>query len=200
MKGEGSPLTRAIRMLALTGSVVAVLVVPPATAGAASVSPTELDFGSVPVGTTSPPQTITLTAECTTIIPSIPPTCASVLTDTINVSLGTTGEFAATSTCPAGLGPDLVGAASQSCPITVTFSPAGAGAQVGTLSTGTIGPGGLLAAPAATLTGTGVSPAASTSSPGTRTRARCRKHKKRRHHHSALAAKKKKCHRKRKRR
>jgi hypothetical protein len=74
---------------------------------------TPLSFKNQKHGTTSPPQTVTLTNEGKTSL-SIS-------------SIKTTGEFGATSTCGKTV------AAKASCTISVTFSPKGAGAFSGTV-------------------------------------------------------------------
>lgn len=183
-------------MLALAGSASVMLALP-AVAAAAQVSPGSLDFGNVPVGTTSTQQVVTLTADCTTILNVPPPVCLSSLTDLVNVNPSTTGDFAVTTTCPAGLGP-LSDGTSQSCPLNVTFTPASGGAQSGVLNTGTTGIGGFTPGPTVTLNGSGVAGVTSSGgSPGapTTTTRKCKRHKK--HHHSALSAKKRKCKKKR---
>ena len=64
-------------------------------------------------GTTSPPQTVTLTNEGKA---------------TLSLSsIKTTGEFGATSTCGKGV------AAKASCKISITFSPKGTGEMSGTV-------------------------------------------------------------------
>ena len=78
-------MKRVIRMLALTGSAAAVLGVLPATASAAFVSPTAIDFGNVPVGTTSAPQQVLLSADCTSVPTS--PCATALLGDFVNVAL-----------------------------------------------------------------------------------------------------------------
>jgi len=188
-------MNRAIRMLALTGSAAAVLGVLPATAGAAFVSPTAIDFGNVPVGTTSAPQQVLLSADCTSIPTS--PCLTALLGDFVNVAPSTTGDFGFASGCPAGLSPSPVTGVTESCAINVTYSPSGIGAQVGTLNTGTLGPGGLFPAPVVQLSGTGVAGTSTgSSSPGKKTRKRCRRHHKKKHH--SLYGAKKKCKKKRK--
>jgi hypothetical protein len=175
-------------MLALSGAAVAMLTVP-AGAGAASTNPTSLDFGSLPAGTTSAPQTVTLTADCSNLLFIPPPLClSSSTTDLVNVSPGTTGNFAVTTTCPASIAP-LIDGTAQSCPLNVTFTPTAGGLQAGTLSTGTTGLGGLTPGPTVALTGSGVAGTTSGGGPGTRRRCKARK----KHHRNALAAKKRKC-------
>lgn len=80
---------------------------------AVSLSPTSLIFGSQTIGTTSAPQTVTLTNSGT---------------GTLNISaIGTTGDFAKSTACPAALAPG------NSCTIDVTFTPLIAGSRVGEL-------------------------------------------------------------------
>jgi hypothetical protein len=194
MRREGTTFRPRAKLLALAGAVVATLAVP-AGASAAYTTPTSLDFGNVPVGTTSPPQTVTLTADCSTFIPAPPLCLSSSTTDLVNVSPSTSaGAYTFSTSCPAGLAPLFDGTA-QSCPIDVVFTPGAGGLQPGTLNTGTLGLGGLNPAPTVALSGTGVPGPGTTSGPGTTRRSKCRKHK--RSHRSALAAKKRKCKQKR---
>ncbi|MBK8535620.1 MAG: choice-of-anchor D domain-containing protein [Candidatus Competibacteraceae bacterium] len=79
-----------------------------------TLSPTQLNFGSVPVGTTSPPQTVTLTNPD----PQFPIAVNSITA---------TSSFSSTS-CPQFLLP------LSSCTISLTFSPGTLGTQTGTLS------------------------------------------------------------------
>lgn len=85
----------------------------PANVPSLSISPTYLSFSNQVEGTTSAPQTITVTNQAT---------------NTVNISSISTNElnpqFTETNTCAAGLGP------SASCTITVTFTPT----ESGTLS------------------------------------------------------------------
>jgi len=82
--------------------------------GTVKFSPIDLlDFTNQKRGTTSPPQTVTLTNEGKA---------------TLSISsIKTTGEFGATSTCGKGV------AAKASCTISVTFSPKGTGEMSGTV-------------------------------------------------------------------
>jgi hypothetical protein len=82
--------------------------------GAVRFSPiTPLTFTNQKHGTTSPPQTVTLTNEGKA---------------TLSLSsIKTTGEFGATSTCGKGV------AAKASCTISITFSPKGTGEMSGTV-------------------------------------------------------------------
>ena len=83
--------------------------------GAVSFSPTTpLNFKKVKVGTTSAPQTLTLTN-----------TGKSALTIS---SMKTTGQFAETNTCGSSV------AAAANCSISVTFSPKSTGAKFGTVT------------------------------------------------------------------
>ncbi len=85
------------------------------TVPAVALSPANLNFGTQPVGTTSPPQTVTLTNVGTgvmnlaTIIPINP-------------------DYAQTNSCPSSLNPG------DSCAIAVTFTPNVAGSDPGTVS------------------------------------------------------------------
>jgi hypothetical protein len=180
---------RSIRMLALTCAAVGVIAITPAAATAASsTNPTIVNFGSVPVGTTSAPRQITVTTPCTTFVV----TCLSFATDGLQVSLATTGDFSvATNNCPATLAPGLLDT-SVSCVLSAVFRPTAAGTRSGTLSTGTEGliPG---PGPMVSLSGTGVAP---TSAAGTQ--ATKRKKCKKKHKRSASSAKKRRCKRKKK--
>ncbi len=98
-----------------------------------------LVFGDQAVGTTSAPQTITLTAT------------ADTGTFTIT-SITTSGDFAQTNDCTAPLTPGT------SCTISVTFTPTAAGLRTGSLGlTATLGAGGTLSG-TASLQGVGVAP------------------------------------------
>ena len=77
-------------------------------------SPASLDFGTVDPGTTSTPQTVTLTNNQTTIL-------------TIN-NISTSGDYAQTNNCPASL------AVGESCDIQTTFTPTVSGAVPGALT------------------------------------------------------------------
>ena len=106
------------------------------------LAPATLAFASQPVGSTSPPQAVTLSN-----------TGNAPLTIT---SITITGNFAQTSTCGASL------AAGAQCFITATFSPAGTGALAGTL---TITTNALGSPHTVALSGTGIlAPAVSLSS------------------------------------
>jgi uncharacterized repeat protein (TIGR03803 family) len=80
----------------------------------ANVSPLILTFGHQVVGTSSPPQTVTLynTGNAPLAIPGI----------------GTSGDFAQTNNCGGSI------AAGGSCTISVTFTPTQAGSRIGTLT------------------------------------------------------------------
>ncbi len=79
-----------------------------------SLSSTSLSLGSVPVGTTSQPQTVTLT---------------NTGTATLNVaSIAVSSEFDATDNCGA------IVATGASCTISITFTPADGGTRSGTLT------------------------------------------------------------------
>jgi hypothetical protein len=192
MPRERVSLPRTIRMLALSGAAIALLALP-AQAGAAYTTPTGVDFGSLPVGATSAPHTVTLTTDCSNLFVVPPPICLSgSTTDLVNVSPGTTGDFAVSTTCPAGLAP-LFDGTSQSCPLDVTFTPTVGGTRTGILDTGTTGIGGLTPGPTVALTGTGVATPTSVGGAGTTPKAKKCKRKNR----SAASAKKRKCKKKR---
>ena len=77
-------------------------------------SPASLDFGTVDPGTTSAPQTLTLTNNQDTTL-----TITSILTS---------GNYAQTNTCPASLG------AGENCDVQVTFAPTVSGAVPGAVT------------------------------------------------------------------
>ncbi len=81
---------------------------------AVSLSPTSLSFGGQPVGTTSTPQTVTLSSNGTA-----PLHITSILTS---------GDFAETDNCGKGV------AASSTCTINVTFTPTTSATRTGTLT------------------------------------------------------------------
>jgi hypothetical protein len=89
--------------------------VPPAPA--VTLSTTSVDFGDQTYGTTSTPQTITLTNSGT-----------AALTIT---AIAATGDFAQTHTCP--VSPATL-AVAASCTITLTFKPTASGARTGALT------------------------------------------------------------------
>jgi hypothetical protein len=101
--------------------------------GGLTLSPTSLAFGDQNVGTTSPGQQITVRNTG-----SAPVTLRSITTS---------GDFARTTTC----GSSLAGGAT--CTVTVTFTPAAAGARGGTLTVDSSAPG---SPHSASLSGTGV--------------------------------------------
>jgi hypothetical protein len=195
-------LSRTIRMLALTGALGA-LIVPASASGAPLVSPPTLDFGDVPVGTTSAPQPVALDDGCTIVVPGTPDTCGSFALDPLNVNLSPTGDFAvAGSDCPATIGPtgplDTVG---SGCSFSVSFTPTELGPRAGILSAGMLLTA--LPGPAVFLTGNGVAPSSAGPSPAatptgtTLPHKKCRK-KAKRHKRSAQTAKK--CKKKKKKR
>ncbi len=197
---------------------LALALLAPASAGATALaSPTTLDFGSVPVGTTSAPQTVTLTQLCSLFESTPVPLCLTTGTDIFTLAPSTTGDFAesnnAASPCGSSLQPSTT--ASVGCALDVTFTPTATGDRTGTLATGTTvmppGPG-----PTVALAGVGTTPdpggggggggdttgtgtpssLAGTGGATTAPRKKCKKKKKR----SAQSAKKKKCKKKKRRR
>ena len=109
-------------------------------AAAVSLSPTSLAFGSLPAGTTSPAQTITLTNAGTT---------ALTITG-VAVSGASASSFIQTNGCGSSVG---VGA---HCSISVTFKPSASGIDAATLSFSDNGSG---SPQAVSLTGTGTTTA-----------------------------------------
>ncbi|NUR29806.1 MAG: choice-of-anchor D domain-containing protein [Catenulispora sp.] len=108
-------------------------VFPPYPATGVTASPSALGFGSVATGTTSAPQTVTV---------SNPTGSAAAV-----ASISTSGDFAQTNNCGASI------PANGSCTVTVTFRPTAAGARSGSL---TVNAGGVTNAVA--LSGTGIAP------------------------------------------
>jgi len=83
------------------------------TSGAVSLSANSLDFGSVPIGTTSPSQSVTLT---------------NVAQSPLDISsIHAEGDYSQSNTCGS------VVSAGSSCTITVAFSPASIGTIVGSV-------------------------------------------------------------------
>jgi hypothetical protein len=184
MRRKRAPLADTVRAIALSCVAVGLLAVIPPAAGATTVTPTSLDFGSQRVGTTSPTQSVTLTVPCST--PLVASTCTTSVVDTYVVGLATTGDFGGTTNCPAELTPvttDFV-----SCIVNIFFHPTGTGTRTGVLSTGnavtSMNPG-----PTVPLVGIGAT--TKPNSTGAGARRKCRRHKK--NQHNALAAKKRKC-------
>ena len=83
------------------------------TGSAMKASPSSLDFGSVQVGMTSQPMTVTLTNLSSFSVQIFNPTVV--------------GDFAQTNNCPISL------SGHQSCTFSVTFTPTAAGSRTGTL-------------------------------------------------------------------
>jgi hypothetical protein len=102
-------------------------------ASSQSVSPPSLSFPNQPIGTTSSPQTVTLTAGAIVVQ---------------NLVIQISGDFAQTNNCGTGL------AAFATCQIQVTFTPTVAGTRNGTL---TINDGAPSSPQTVSLTGIGVS-------------------------------------------
>jgi hypothetical protein len=161
-------------MLAVAGIAAAALVIPPAAASAeTTASPPSLDFGSLPVGTQSATQVVTLTQSCS---PGDVPCLTGLLGESFSPVISASNGFVPTSTCPVSLIALII---PQSCTINVTFVPGLVGQITGSLSTGSGGP-------TVALNGAGTPPHGSS---GVKRR-KCKKHKK---HRSASASKKKKC-------
>ena len=90
-------------------------------APAVSLSPTNVNFGSVSVGSNSAAQSVALTNSGTTPL-SI---------SNIGITGNNAGDFAQTNTCPSG---SNTLAAGSSCTISVTFTPGGSGGRSATLT------------------------------------------------------------------
>ncbi len=106
----------------------------------ASVSPASLIFGNQDVGSTSPPQTVTLSN-----------TGAAPLSVS---SIGASGDFAETNNCGSSV------AAGGSCAINVTFTPTAIGTRTGTLTVTDNSNGVNGSQQMVSLTGTGINPGA----------------------------------------
>src|SRR5690349_3244854 len=99
--GKEYVLSRSIRMLAVAGIAAAALLVPSASASAeTTVSPTSLDFGSLPVGTQSATQVVTLTQSCD--VGNIP-CLTGIVGQAFSPVIGATSGFVPTSACPVSL-------------------------------------------------------------------------------------------------
>ena len=120
---SGSPQTVALKG---TGTVV-------------SLSPKSLNFGSVPVGSTSAAKTVTLKNTGAT----------ALKITSISITGTNAGDFAQTNTCP--ISPSTLGAGA-SCKISVTFTPSAKGARTAQLSVSDNGGG---SPQKVTLSGTG---------------------------------------------
>lgn len=140
-------MPRVIRMLLLAGTISAAIAAVPVSASAdTTVSPSSLDFGTVPVGTQSATQVVTLTESCGLLEVN----CLNgLLPEQFAPVLSTTPGFTQTSACPVTLITSLLGLP-VSCEIVVGFVPSTAGQASGMLKTGD-GPG----APAVALAGVG---------------------------------------------
>lgn len=162
---------------------VAALGIAAPTAGAAvSLTPPSYDFGGQTVGTTSPPQTFTLSATCTNELLGV-----CILPASLIPAVSTSVDFAQTNNCP-GLLLSAVYLSPASCSINVTFTPTAAGARLGTIT----GASGLTSS----LAGTGLAPPTPTPTPTTTTtgqRAAAIKKCKKKFAGKAKAKKRKKC-------
>src|SRR5262245_18753183 len=105
----------------------------PSALASVTLTPPSADFGSLNVGTTSPPQSFTLTNTCDAESGGQPGNCISP--NAVNSDVSTTGDFAQTTNCPTIL-LTLHYPASTSCTINVTFTPGTPGARAGTLNAG----------------------------------------------------------------
>lgn len=171
-------MPRSIRLAALSAAVAASIAVVPASASADLIPPTatppSLNFGSLPVGTQSLPQPVSVTETCISF------NCITALVpDGFSPVITATTGFTQSSDCPTNLLAFL--GIPQTCVIDIGFVPNAIGPLTGLLSTGSGGP-------TVTLNGTGSAPH---SSSGRKTRTR--KCKKKKHHSLAASAAKKKC-------
>jgi len=164
-------LRRLTHLVALSCAATAI-VLPSSAAATTTAAPTSLDFGSLPVGTQSATQAVTLTQSCTLD----PVSCVAIPSIFSPVISATTG-FTQTNSCPLTLVALIV---PQACTIDVSLVPNAVGQITGLLSTGSGGP-------TVTLSGAGTSP------PGSGTTTTKRKKCKKKHRRSASSAKKKKC-------
>jgi hypothetical protein len=106
-----------------------------------SLTPASLTFGSQNIGTSSPPQTVTMTNTGSVSFP-----LSSVATTGTNAS-----DFSETNNCPSSL------AVSAGCQISVTFTPTATGTRTASLVVLTTGGGTYTVS----LSGTGVTPTVS---------------------------------------
>src|SRR5262249_13185248 len=89
-----------------------------ATLPVLGLSPTSVDFGAQPSGTTSDPRTVTLTNTGS----------ATLSISSIAVTGPNSADFSRTTTCGATLAP------AASCQVTVTFTPASTGARTASIT------------------------------------------------------------------
>jgi hypothetical protein len=99
-------------------------------AGAATISPSSHNFGDHAVGTTSAPQTFTITNGC-----EVPGAGGCLLPETTRLTPSATpfSDYSLANACP----PELTGFG-ETCTFTVTFHPAAAGARSGVINTGSL--------------------------------------------------------------
>jgi len=168
---------------ALAGATTLALALTPVASANTAAAPTSISFsGGQVVGTTSAPQTVTVTTTCSL---SFMGSC--LIQGSFVATPAITGDFAQTNNCGSGL------STGESCTFDVTFKPTGTGLRTGQLSvgfdiTGTSQPATI------DLTGSG-QPAPTTGGGGsgggaTGTTGGKKKCKKKGKHHSASAAKK----------
>jgi len=134
-------------LFVLAAGLVSGVAVSSAAAPVLDASPTSVPFGDQKVGTTSPSTTVHVTnaGDADLVLGAV------TASDTTS---GSTGEFSANDGCPVDTDPVPAGG----CDITVTFTPASAGAKTGVLSIPSNDP----ASPTAiSLTGNGTVPQAS---------------------------------------
>ena len=168
-RGRERPMGRKTRLAGLAAVAAGVLALSPASASANSqVAPTSLTFTSnQAVGTTSSPQTATVTVDCSVIIVG----CG--VFGLFSPVATVTGDFAQTNTCGTAV------ISPGSCVFSVTFKPTATGVRIGTLATGVDATGS--DPDTVSLTGSGIA------APSAGAGKKCKKAKK----HSAKSAKKK---------
>ncbi len=178
----------ALGLLALIAAAASA-VAPTAALATTTVAPSALDFGSVPVGTTSASHPVDINVVCSAPVAGL---CPSWPADDYFVNVHATGDFTSTDNCgnPLGLGLNVL---TNSCTINVTFTPTGSGLRSGTLNTGTTDVTGLIPGPAVALTGIGTTSAGDSAGASARpsSTVRLRKKCKRHRHQRALSAKRK---------
>jgi hypothetical protein len=119
----------------------------PSTAPAVSLSPSSLSFGSQAVGSTSAPQSVTLTNSGT----------AALSISSIAISGTNAGDFTESDNCPPSSSTLAAGA---SCTVNVTFSPGAAGSRAASVR---VSDNASDSPQSVALSGTGTAPSASLS-------------------------------------
>ena len=161
-----------VRMSLCAAAIAGALIVVPSAAASTTDSPTNLNFGSQQVGSTSAPQTVAVTVTCTTSISFPTDLCIvpGIFIPPPNLT-GNAGDFPQTNTCGAGITNSTL--SPLVCAFTVRFKPTNAGPRTATLVTGTELLG---TAPApVTLNGAGLSNPGSGGTGSTTGKKKCKK-------------------------